>query len=55
MNVDQLKAYAEEHKIDIGNSTSLNGILKKITDAENATATANEPESKADEDGKQEV
>lgn len=34
MDVDQLKAYAEEHGIDIGNSSSVNGILKKITEAE---------------------
>jgi hypothetical protein len=34
MNVDQLKAYAAEHNIEIGNSTAVNGILKKITDAE---------------------
>jgi len=53
MDVDQLKAYAEEHKIDIGNSTSLNGILKKIADAEKETAK--DPEPKADEEGKQEV
>jgi hypothetical protein len=36
MDVDQLKAYAEEHGIDIGNSTSVSGIVKKITDAEKA-------------------
>jgi len=53
MDVDQLKAYAEDHKIDIGNSTSVNGILKKITDAEKATAK--DPENKADKDEKQEV
>jgi hypothetical protein len=34
MDVDQLKVYAAEHNIEIGNSTSVNGILKKITDAE---------------------
>jgi hypothetical protein len=34
MDVDQLKVYAAEHGIEIGNSTSVNGILKKITDAE---------------------
>lgn len=34
MNVEQLKDYAKEHSIDIGNSTSVNGILKKIKDAE---------------------
>lgn len=34
MDVEQLKAYAAEHNIDIGNSSSVNGILKKITEAE---------------------
>ena len=34
MDADQLKVYAAEHSIEIGNSTSVNGILKKITDAE---------------------
>lgn len=34
MDIEQLKAYAQEHGIDIGQSTSANGILKKITDAE---------------------
>jgi hypothetical protein len=34
MDVEQLKAYAVENKIEIGNSTSVNGILKKIMDAE---------------------
>jgi len=34
MDAEQLKAYAVENKIEIGNSTSANGILKKITDAE---------------------
>ncbi|MDF2906835.1 MAG: Uncharacterized protein K0R34_2156 [Herbinix sp.] len=34
MDVEQLKAYAAENKIEIGNSTSVNGILKKIMDAE---------------------
>ncbi|MHB8061260.1 MAG: hypothetical protein ACYDG2_01295 [Ruminiclostridium sp.] len=32
--VDELKAYAAENGIDIGNSTSINGIIKKIQDAE---------------------
>lgn len=32
--VERLKAYALEHGIDIGNSTSLKGIAKKIADAE---------------------
>lgn len=30
MDVEQLKAYAAEHNIDIGQSTSQDGILKKI-------------------------
>lgn len=34
MDAEQLKVYAVEHGIDIGNSTSVAGILKKITDAE---------------------
>lgn len=36
MDVEQLKAYAAEHGIEIGNSTSINGILKKITEAKKA-------------------
>lgn len=35
MDVDQLKAYAAEQGIDIGNSTAVSGILKKIKAAEN--------------------
>lgn len=34
MNIDELKAYAEEHNIDIGKSVSQQSILKKIVDAE---------------------
>lgn len=34
MSVEELKAYATEKGIDIGNSTSQNGILKKIQDAQ---------------------
>jgi len=34
MTVDELKLYAEEKGIDLGNSTSQKGILKKIQDAE---------------------
>jgi hypothetical protein len=30
MDVEQLKAYAAEHNIDLGQATSLDGILKKI-------------------------
>lgn len=36
MDVEQLKAYAAEHNIDIGKSTSVDGIIKKITEAEKA-------------------
>lgn len=36
MDVEELKAYAEQHSIDIGNATSVNGIIKKIEDAEKA-------------------
>ena len=35
MTVDELKAYAAENNIDIGQSTSQKGILKKILEAEN--------------------
>lgn len=31
--VDDLKVYAAENGIDIGNSTSVNGIIKKIQDS----------------------
>jgi hypothetical protein len=34
MTVEELTAYANEKGIDIGNSTSVKGILKKIQDAE---------------------
>lgn len=33
MTVEELKAYAEEHGIDLGRSTSHEGILKKIQEA----------------------
>lgn len=33
MTAEELTAYAKENNIDIGNSTSAKGILKKITDA----------------------
>lgn len=36
MSVDELKAYALENDIDIGNSTSVSGILKKIREAQKA-------------------
>lgn len=49
MDVDQLKAYAEENRIDIGNSSSVKGITKKIEDAEKAKADA-EAETKAEEE-----
>ena len=35
MTVEELTAYAKEKAIDIGNSTSQKGILKKIQEAEN--------------------
>ena len=35
--VDELKAYAEENGIDIGQSTSQKGILKKILETVNKT------------------
>ncbi|MGE4214137.1 MAG: hypothetical protein AB7E42_05085 [Anaerotignaceae bacterium] len=35
MSVEELMAYAKENSIDIGNSTSAKGILKKITEALN--------------------
>ncbi|WP_096269396.1 hypothetical protein [Paucisalibacillus globulus] len=31
--VEELKAYADEHNIDIGNATSEKGIIKKIKEA----------------------
>jgi hypothetical protein len=34
MDVEQLKVYAAENNIDIGSSTSINGITKKIIEAE---------------------
>lgn len=34
MNAEELKLYAEENGIDIGNSTSVKGILKKIKDGD---------------------
>ena len=34
MDVEQLKTYAAEHNINIGNSTSVSGITKKIIEAE---------------------
>ncbi len=33
MTAEELKAYAEEHGIDIGKATSQDGILKKIEEA----------------------
>lgn len=36
MDVEQLKVYAAEHSIDIGQSTSQEGILKKIRAAQKA-------------------
>ena len=34
MSIKQLKAYAEEKKINLGKATSQEGILKKILEAE---------------------
>lgn len=34
MDIEQLKIYAGENGIDIGNANSVNGIIKKITEAE---------------------
>lgn len=36
MDVDQLKVYAAEHNIDLGQATSQDGILKKIRAAQKA-------------------
>lgn len=36
VKIDELKAYAANHNIDLGNATSLNGIKKKIEAAEKA-------------------
>ena len=37
MTVEELTAYAQEKKIDIGQATTQAGILKKIQEAENNT------------------
>ena len=34
LDAEQLKAYAAEHDIDIGQSSSVKGIIKKIKEAE---------------------
>lgn len=34
MDVEELKAYAAAHNVDIGNATSENGIRQKIKDAQ---------------------
>lgn len=34
MEIEELKAYAAEHNIDLGNATSRDGIIKKIKSAE---------------------
>lgn len=44
MDVEQLKAYAKEKGIDIGNSTSLKGIIKKIEEAEKLNSNDGDPE-----------
>lgn len=36
MTVEELKAYAEEHGIDIGNASSQGGIAKKIRESSKA-------------------
>lgn len=54
MDVEQLKAYAAEHNINIGNSTSVNGILKKITDAEKEAPKVPDKENSEDSDGEDE-
>lgn len=36
MDIEELKAYAEEKEIDIGKATSQAGILEKIIEAEKA-------------------
>lgn len=36
MSVDELKAYAEERNIDVGNATTEKGIIKKIEEAQKA-------------------
>lgn len=36
MDIEQLKAYAAEHNIELGQSTSQEGILKKIRAAQKA-------------------
>jgi len=36
MSVEELKAYAAEHNIDLGQATSQDGILKKIRAAQKA-------------------
>lgn len=36
MDVEQLKVYAAEHNIDLGQATSQDGILKKIRSAQKA-------------------
>jgi hypothetical protein len=34
MDIEQLKVYAGENGIDLGNANSVNGIIKKIIEAE---------------------
>lgn len=36
MSIDELKVYAEQNNIDIGNASSVNGIIKKIEEAQKA-------------------
>lgn len=44
MSVEDLKAYAADHGIDIGKSSSQDGILKKIKDFETIDPEAEEAE-----------
>lgn len=39
MEIEELINYAKEHNIDLGKSTSKNGILKKIEEAEKDNGT----------------
>jgi hypothetical protein len=44
MSVEDLKVYAADHRIDIGKSSSQDGILKKIKDFEAEEVTDPEAE-----------
>lgn len=49
MTVEELKAYAEENEIDLGRSSSHDGILKKIQDATEEPAVPSEEETQETE------